>query len=192
MNRLVFRLAAFARAPLVMALFCLASVPVTRAALTTRVIAPVVTDPAITNGNPLFRHWVYLDINRPPAGKLFVFLPGTGGPPNAYRLILETAAQAGCHAVGLAYVNEQEVNAELCLGQPATCAGEVRLENVTGADTSPLLDVNRANSIENRLIKLLEYLHRQFPAEGWGAFLTGGQPRWELVAVSAYASTEPL
>src|SRR5829696_4928184 len=79
--------------------------PAAQAALTPRIVVPAATDPAITNSNPLFRHWVYLDPTAPRAGKLFVFLPGTGAPPNVYRLILETAAQDGCHAVGLSYVN---------------------------------------------------------------------------------------
>ena len=70
----------------------LAGVAWATAALTPRIIVPAETDPAITNRNPLHRHWVYLDSAAPRAGKLFVFLPGTGAPPNVYRLILETAS----------------------------------------------------------------------------------------------------
>jgi hypothetical protein len=161
--------------------------PAAQGALTPRVVVPSATDPAITNFNPLFRHWVYLDTTRPPVGKLFVFLPGSGAPPNVYRLLLQTAAEAGCHAVGLTYINDQEVNAELCAGQPAACQEEVRLEIITGADTSPRLEVNRANSIENRLVKLLEYLDGLAPEEGWGEFLRHSEPRWELIAVAGHS-----
>jgi hypothetical protein len=161
--------------------------PVVLAELTPRNISPAATDPAITNSNPLYQHWAYLDTNQPLVGKLFVFLPGTGAPPNVYRLILETAAQAGCHAIGLSYVNDQEVNEDLCAGQPENCQEEVRLELITGADSSPQIAVNRANSIENRLVKLLEYLQSVAPNEGWGEFLRGGAPRWELVAVAGHS-----
>jgi hypothetical protein len=175
------------RTALALGLSLLTSLPAAHAALTPRVVVPTATDPAITNSNPLFRHWVYLDPSAPRAGKLFVFLPGTGAPPNAYRLILETAAQAGCHAIGLTYVNDQEVNDDLCAAQPSNCQEDVRLEIITGADTSPRVAVNRANSIENRLLKLLEYLHSLAPEEGWGEFVRDGDPRWELIAVAGHS-----
>jgi hypothetical protein len=54
----------------------------------------------------------------------------------------------------------------------------VRLEILDGTDRTPLVDVDRANSIENRLIKLLQYLDANRPGEGWGGFLdAAGQPR---------------
>jgi len=50
---------------------------------------------------------------------------------------------------------------------------------------SPHLDVSRADSIENRLIKLLLYLRQNRPTEGWDQFLTAdGGLRWESIAVA--------
>jgi hypothetical protein len=161
--------------------------PLIQAALIPRVVVPAATDPAITNFAPLFRHWVYLDSAAPRAGKLFVFLPGTGAPPNVYRLILETAAHDGCHSIGLTYMNEQEVNDDLCASQPENCPEDARIEIITGADTSPRIAVDRANSIENRLVKLLEYLARVAPDEGWGDFLRDGAPVWERMAVAGHS-----
>ena len=184
---IAIRAARLPRPALALALALLVVAPPARAAFTPRVIIPGGTDPAISDSNPLFRHWVYLDPSAPPAGKLFVFLPGTGAPPNVYRLILESAAQAGCHAIGLAYVNEEEVNDDLCAGQPANCQEDVRLEIITGADTSPRISVNRANSIENRLVKLLEYLQGLAPEEGWEEYVRDGAPRWERIVVAGHS-----
>ena len=187
MNGIRAPLSSCAVLALVLALSLPGVAPGARAALMPRIIVPAETDPAITSFNPLFRHWAYLDTNTPSVGKLFVFLPGTGAPPNAYRLILESAAERGCHAVGLTYVNDQEVNDDLCAGQPTNCQEDVRLEIITGADTSARVAVNRANSIENRLVKLLEYLHSLAPEEGWGDYVRDGAPRWEVIAVAGHS-----
>jgi hypothetical protein len=182
-NRLFARLLRF-----VVLAFSMSGLPAeSHAALIERKIFPSVTDPAITNGVPPTRHFVYLDDATPHPGKLFVFLAGTAGPPAAYTNILRTAAQIGYHSVGLVYPNELSINEDICPGQPATCPEDVRLEIVTGADTSPLVEVNRANCIENRLIKLVQYLHQNFPTEGWTNFLTGGDLRWELLAVAGHS-----
>ena len=53
------------------------------------------------------------------------------------------------------------------------CQWKVRREIITGVDTSPLVDVNAANSIVNRLEKLLSYLGAYYPKEGWGQYLSG-------------------
>ncbi len=43
--------------------------------------------------------------------------------------------------------------------------------DVDGIDRSPIVDVNAANSIDNRLTKLLEYLAAQHPEEDWSRYL---------------------
>jgi len=49
------------------------------------------------------------------------------------------------------------------------------------------LDVNAANSIDNRLTKLLQYLVRQYPDEGWDRFLLRDQPKWSQIAVGGHS-----
>ena len=158
-----------------------------QAALLERRINPLLTDPAITGGTATHRHMVYFDDAVPHPGRLFVFFPGTNGPPQGYKLITQTAAQIGYHALALAYVNELSINEDICAGQALTCPEDARLEIIDGTDRTPLIAVNRANSIENRLIKLLQYLAVQFPAEGWQTFLDAGQPRWELMAFAGHS-----
>jgi hypothetical protein len=46
------------------------------------------------------------------------------------------------------------------------------------------ITVSRTDSIENRLIKLLQYLSQHDPQEGWNAFLNlDGSINWEKIAV---------
>jgi len=39
----------------------------------------------------------------------------------------------------------------------------------------------------NRLTKLLAYLHARHPAEGWGQYLTNGQPDWTRIRVAGHS-----
>ena len=47
--------------------------------------------------------------------------------------------------------------------------------------------ISRANSIENRLTKLLQYLAAQFGEEGWSRFMAHDGPRWARIAVSGHS-----
>jgi hypothetical protein len=145
-------------------------------ALPVRTVVPGDTDPAIRAGDPLH---MLVDAAPPAQGLLFVLLPGTGIPPIGYRKVLQNAAAGGYDAIGLAYVNEAAVNS-LCLSQPPTCPGDVRREIVTGTDTSPLVAVDRANSIEHRLVALLRH-------EGWTQYLDGDAPRYAAIALAGHS-----
>ena len=65
---------------------------------------------------------------------------------------------------------------------------QVRLEVKDGADRTPLVNITRANSIENRLIKLLQYLRARFPGDGWGQYLKNDSAiRWASIVVSGHS-----
>lgn len=119
--------------------------------------------------------------------RLFVMLPGTDAPPRVYRLIARTGAQEGYHAIGLAYPNEDAIATVCGNSSRPDCSGEVRNEILTGQDTSPLVSVNRVNSIVGRLIDLIAFLDRSFPNEGWGQYLVSGQPDWSRIAVAGHS-----
>jgi len=70
---------------------------------------------------------------------------------------------------------------------PAACYENARLEVMDGIDRSPIVDVNAANSIDNRLTKLLEYLAAQYPDEGWSRFLAHDKPKWSQIAISGHS-----
>lgn len=164
--------------------------------LTSHVVEPNVTDPAIdpTRGKHLV--WLPTEPNRRNE-KLLVFMPGGGqfNLPNEWVKLGEEGARIGYHTVVLAYRNEAPItapsacgNAELPPASPPDCARNARQEILDGSAVSDVVSVSRADSIENRLTKLLEYLASEHPLEGWSQFLdTKGAdrvPNWPEITVS--------
>ena len=162
------------------------------APLVLHVIAPQTTDPAIDKF--LDDHYAWLDTTARTNHKLFVFLPGTvvgsATPqrPAQFQLVQQEAARLGYHVIGLMYVNSGGI-AQACPtdSDPAACYENARLEVVEGIDRSPIVDVNAANSIDNRLTKLLEYLAAQYPDEDWSRFLAHDKPKWSQIAISGHS-----
>jgi hypothetical protein len=167
-------------------------------------IVPSLTDAAIvdtatppgTRGN----HLVWLAPPERRVGKLLVFLP-SGGPlniPSEFTELGSVAGRLGYHTVSLAYRNEAPVaalppagcgtDAAPSLTDP-TCARDARLEILNGDPASSVVNVNPANSIENRLNKLLVYLNREHPGDGWGQFIDdpdgpNPQPVWSKTVIA--------
>jgi hypothetical protein len=120
--------------------------------------------------------------------RLFLFMTGALGlpsrGPNSTRLITEEAAANGFHAINLRYPNDQ-VLLNVC-GADGECYESQRLATIYGGETDRLV-VTRPNSIENRLIKVLAFLHRQHPEEGWSSFLENDSPRWSVIVVAGWS-----
>jgi hypothetical protein len=101
-----------------------------------------------------------------------------------YRQILRVAAARGYHGIGLTYPNSSTIQ-DICQFQTnPDCWANARNEVITGQDTSAALSVSRANSIENRLTRLLAHLDASYPAEGWGQYLPSAGLAWNLIAVA--------
>lgn len=148
-------------------------------------VKPSVTDAAISDANG--SHIVYLP-SAQKREKLFVFMPGTDGMPKHTTYINQTAASVRYHAIDLAYTNNISAREGCARILNPDCQEDMRMEIITGTDTSPIVEVNRSNSIENRLIKLLEYLIRTRPAqEGWGLFLSNGNVNWGMVVAAGHS-----
>ena len=162
------------------------------APLVLHVVAPQTTDPAIDKF--LDDHYAWLDTTARTNHKLFVFLPatvvGSATPqrPAQFQLVQQEAARSGYHVIGLMYVNSGGI-AQVCPTDPdpATCYENARQEVVDGIDRSPIVDVNVANSIDNRLTKLLEYLAAQYPEEDRSRFLAHHKPKWSQIAISGHS-----
>lgn len=147
---------------------------------------PSTTDPDINTAND--PHVAVNPVPTVPAkGKLFVFLPGTGGVPTMQQLVLGTAASRGYHAIGLAYPNPTAVGVLCADDADAECFWDVRREVITGINTSLRLQVTPANAIINRLEKLLQYLDTRFPSERWGPFLNSGRIDWSKVTLAGHS-----
>ncbi len=149
-------------------------------------VAPQTTDSQIDRN--LQNHYGAINRSWAVENKLFLFFPGTGAVPFNYLEINNTAADSGFHTIALNYPNDEPVNS-LCGGNAnLDCYANIRLEIKDGVDRSNLVNVNRSNSIENRLIKLLIYLRNQRPTENWGQFLIDDSTiNWTKIVVAGHS-----
>jgi len=148
-------------------------------------VLPKSTDSCLARN--LDTNFVYRAPGLAPAGKLLVFLPGTGAIPQYYTLILAEAAKAGYHAIGLTYPNDQAIGT-LCAATGGTCYGEARLEVLTGQAVSAVVTVDRRHSIEHRLARLLAFMQSTEPAGSWSQFLVGDSTiNWSKVSIAGHS-----
>ena len=146
-------------------------------------VLPAATDPAINGW--LAAHGTAFAPSVVRREQLMLFLHGQGGSGTGAMELLRTAAEMGYHAVGLTYPNDWSPFNLCSGGGDPECAEKIRLELLDGTDRTPLISVTRVNSVENRLIKLLAFLHAAHPGEGWGQYVDDatGTIRWDQVAV---------
>src|SRR5690242_3351488 len=156
----------------VLGLACLT--PAARAApVATHVIAANVNDAQIDASRGSNYIWLASDPAR-RVGRLLVFLPSGGATnlPQDWTEFGNEARRLGYHTIVLAYKNEAPVAAAPPTGcgngaeasdAPPDCAINVRREMLDGGNESAIVNVDRANSIENRLNKALAYLAATFP-----------------------------
>jgi hypothetical protein len=149
-------------------------------------VTPSSTDAAISGWND--PHVVEIDRSAAQNRILFVHLVGSFGTPDSSKLILRQAARGGDRAIGLTYPNSWTVDSLCDSSSDPDCYEKVRLEIIDGGDRTSLVSVTRADSIENRLTKLLLYLDQRFPNDGWRTFLDGaGEPLWERITISGHS-----
>jgi hypothetical protein len=148
-------------------------------------ISPKVTDPAITTA--LSNHFISVKQGTTLKNVLYVFLPGTYRNPTVSKATTQKAASLGYHAIGLMYDNLVAGNPLCSATGDVTCHSRARREVIDGIDRHPGVNVNVANSLINRLTKLLVYLNRTRPTQGWGQYLLNGQPNWPKIIVAGHS-----
>jgi hypothetical protein len=147
-------------------------------------------DPAATR--LLGDEQAFLDTRVEPQGKLVIHLHGSGEKTLCgYTEHGKMLASFGFHVFTPCY------DASVSWSDPSCGAaiGDCRLEMLDGSDHSAHLTVNRADSIEGRVVKALAYLAKMNPQGDWGYFLDGDQPRWSSIIISGQsfgATTAPL
>jgi Secretion system C-terminal sorting domain len=154
-------------------------------AQTQHIVLPSATSVAIIS--PDNNHFVYYNSGVTHKNKLFLFFPGTGAVPFNYKEVLKEAANLGCHAVGLNYPNAEAINT-LC--QPSvdiTCHSRARYEVFDGLDRTTDVAVDSDNCIQNRVIKLLQYLETTYPTENWSQYYSGNNIFWDKIIVSGHS-----
>lgn len=159
-------------------------------------VIPAATDPEIQRFNK--PHWVYVDrsiviehqADRPPERhELLLWLTGTGGQGHDAQGLARLAAALGYHVVTLMFPNDIPASACANDDNPKSFA-EFRMAIIQGGranyqDGRKEISIKRPESIENRLIKLLQYLQQKRPRENWAQFLNAdGSIKWESIAVA--------
>src|SRR5712692_447063 len=169
------------------------------APLVEHIVAPRTTDPAINTA--LADHYVWLDTAARSNHKLFLFLPSGRSAPDTFQLVGQEAARLGYHVISLMYQNDLVLVGPCgaAAGRSAAdgnaCYESARLDIIDGGDRSSSIpelaqagfDISVANSIHNRLTKLLGSLDVQYPEEGWSKFLVHGAPKWSRIAVGGHS-----
>jgi hypothetical protein len=150
--------------------------------LVTYRITPAATDSSIHRFND--PHYVVFERRVKAGAPLLVFMPGTDGKPERTSDFANVAAHQGYRVIGLAY-NDVPAVAQVCPRDPdPKCSEKVRQKRIYGDDVTGVIDDRREESIVNRLVKVLNALHREHPDDGWNDYLENGQPKWERIAVS--------
>ena len=149
-------------------------------------ILPSQTDNTIdTYTNPGDEHYVYINDSVKKLNKLFVFLPGTNGRGKNAKFVVPYAAAVGYHAMSLTYCADLALAMVCKKTSDSSCFTNGRQEIIFGDDVSKAWIVNKANSIENRLQKLLVYLAATYPNDNWKQFLTATNTiNWEKICVA--------
>jgi pimeloyl-ACP methyl ester carboxylesterase len=153
--------------------------------LVTYRVVPHTTDGAIQRFDA--PHYVVFERDTPASADLLVFMSGSGGQPEGASEFLNVAAGQGYRVVSLAYDDLPAVVA-ICTRDPdPACSGDVRQKRIFGDNVTAKIDDTPAESIVNRLVKLLRTLDRDHPSEGWGGYLDGDGPRWDRIAVAGHS-----
>jgi hypothetical protein len=156
--------------------------------------------PGGTNAPPCGGHQIYVPAANNPEStgrrrnQLFLFLPGSSSLPDQYDGLLSMAAYTGYKTIGLSYDNTNRM--ETVCGNTCGCYGPARREVILGGALSPNVSIQTGDTIVNRLYVLLVYLRANFPAEGWGVFLSrddnDGVPEftdidWDSIVISGHS-----
>lgn len=158
--------------------------PISRS-LTTVQVAPRDTDPAITNWPN--QHLVAFDPSVNARKELFLFLPGTGANPAVYSVaIIKQAAANGFDAISLSYPST--FSPSLCTSSPnRACFETIRQQILSGGAEDPRAAVSAADSLQNRLVKLLQFLAAHQPSRQWTLYLDGSTPRWSMIRLAGHS-----
>jgi hypothetical protein len=149
-------------------------------------IPPQLTDEKIDNW--LDSHQIAFQLNRQYNPKLFLFLGGSFGKPGQQNLFLKEVVNLGYIVIQLNYPNSWTI-ANLCQNSSNyECHEKTRQAIIYGQKNSHNIIINRANSLENRLVKLLLFLSKNIPEINWLNYLNADEtPRWILFVIAGHS-----
>lgn len=146
-------------------------------------------DPALTSIHIRSIHGPHIalrDTASEPLGLLFLMIVGTGAHATDNYSIDSFAATKGYHVLSLDYPNNV-ITTSCSNSDDSTCFDRFREEIIVGSPVSPLVDVDSANSICNRLLTVLKYLSAHHPKQGWNHFISKGKIQWQNIVVAGHS-----
>jgi hypothetical protein len=140
-------------------------------------VLPGDTDPAIQTFNYPQGVWYPRGM---PRRQLFIMLGGTNSKAPLGLHLSMLASQLGYHVIQPIYPNDVALDVCQNDADPDSFA-KFRLAIIEGGERPHKPPVPRAESLENRTIKLLAYLHAAHPDQRWDHYLDGDAIAWETV-----------
>ena len=163
---------------------CQASLPIPAGAPKSSALTvnPADADPATTSDSVNVNLAYPPDDTTTPRHKLVVILPGTTGQTGAYQKLSGAYTSAGFDVIVLRYSSDVQTQGacpdSVAVSDP-DCHRRLRSEVTFGSNipgpTGPgydhaAINVSKADSVVNRLVKLVDRLNTVDPSAGWGQF----------------------
>jgi len=109
-------------------------------------------------------HWVMWNTENNESEYLYLFMPDSGQLPEVRsKWVLESAAETGLRAIGLAYQNNGSVSDMCWTSKDPDCMEKVRMERIYGIDTSVEVECSYEESVVGLLRLLLVELDEKHP-----------------------------
>ncbi len=135
----------------------------------------------------LRKHFAWHNPSCQPKNLLLLHLVGTIDHPQSTTYFPALAANHGYHALSLKYPNGTSAQSPCRNSIDSSCFERFRREIIEGINYSPDIQVDTVDCINNRLIRLLQYLHAQHPAEGWDTYFSGNAIHWSQLVLSGHS-----
>lgn len=148
-------------------------------------VRPSETDSRISTSDDPHFCWAPTGASRTA---LLLFLPGTGGKPHEHFAFADVAAELGYHVIFLMYPDGLAAQTACRNSADPDAHMKFRRAIIEGGPLVGKRTIDAADSIENRLAKVLLYLAAHRAGQGWEQFLDAGkQPLWERVALAGHS-----
>jgi len=135
----------------------------------------------------LNKHFSFYNSVCTQRGVLVVHLVGSYDNPSNNLVFPSHAANNGFHVVSLKYPNSTAAQSSCGSNVDLDCYNNFRKEIIQGGDYHPDLTVDIANSVYNRLIKLLQYLDINNPNQNWNQYYTTNSINWSKIIISGHS-----
>lgn len=133
------------------------------------------------------KHFAYVNTSCDLKNLLLLFLVGTNAAPASVQYFPELVANNGYHVINLKYPNNVSAQTPCRNSPDVDCYENFRKEILEGINYSAAVNVDTANCVYNRLLKLLIYLNDQHPQEGWDHYFSGNTLQWNHILVAGHS-----